>query len=58
MQRLQIQLVDCFGSDELHCWALDSFSDCFGIAEIVLLPFAIRFDVLAWHEPAERAHII
>jgi hypothetical protein len=26
------------------------FSDCFSIAEIVLLPFAIRFDVLRWHE--------
>jgi hypothetical protein len=51
MQRLQVQLIGCFGGDELHGWALDSFSDCFGIAEIVLLPFAIRFDVLGWHEP-------
>ena len=51
MQRLQIQLIGCFCGDELHGWALDSFSDCFSIAEIVLLPFAIRFDVLAWHEP-------
>jgi len=51
MQRLQVQLIGCFGGDELHGWALDSFSDCFSIAEIVLLPFAIRFDVLAWHEP-------
>src|SRR6516225_5679057 len=51
MQRLQVQLVGCFGGDELHSWALDSFSDCFSIAEIVLLPFAIRFDVLRWHEP-------
>jgi hypothetical protein len=40
MQRLQVQLVGCFGGDELHGWALDSFSDCFSIAEIVLLPFA------------------
>jgi hypothetical protein len=51
MQRLQVQLIGCFGGDELHGWALDSFSDCFSIAEIVLLPFALRFDVLRWHEP-------
>jgi transposase len=48
---VQVQLIGCFGGDELHGWALDSFSDCFSIAEIVLLAFAIRFDVLRWHEP-------
>jgi len=52
MQRLQVQLIGRFGGDELHGWSLDSFSDCFSIAEIVLLPFAIRFDVLRWHEPS------
>jgi hypothetical protein len=51
MQRLQVQLIGRFGSDELHGWSLDSFSNCFSIAEIVLLAFALRFDVLAWHEP-------
>jgi hypothetical protein len=51
MQRLQVQLIGCFGGDELHGWALDSFSDCFSIAEIVLLPFTIWFDVLRWHQP-------
>ena len=51
MQRLQVQLIGRLGSDEPHGRALDSFSDCFSIAEIVLLPFPIRFDVLAWHEP-------
>jgi hypothetical protein len=39
MQRLQVQLIACFGSDELHGWSPDSFSDCFSIAEIVLLAF-------------------
>ena len=28
MQCLQVQLIGCLGSDELHGWALDSFSDC------------------------------
>ena len=56
MQRLQVQLIGRFGSDELHGWSLDSFSDCFSIAEIVLLPFAIRFDVLRWHEPSVVAY--
>jgi hypothetical protein len=43
-------LTGRFGGDELHGWPLDSFSDCFSVAEIVLLPFAIRSDVLRWHE--------
>src|SRR5215471_5638057 len=51
MQRLQVQLIGRFDSDELHGWSLDSFSDCFSIAEIVFLAFPIWFDVLGWHEP-------
>jgi hypothetical protein len=51
VQRLQVQLVGRFGGDELHGRALDCFGDCFSVAEIVLLPFAIWFDVLRWHEP-------
>ena len=46
MQRLQVELVGCFGGDELHGWPLDGFGDCFGVAEIV-----VRSNVLRRHEP-------
>jgi hypothetical protein len=36
-----------FGGDELNGSALDSFGDCFSAAEIVRLPFAIRFECFA-----------
>jgi hypothetical protein len=51
MQRLQ---VGCFGGNELHGWALDSFGDCFGVAEIVPVSFAIRFDVHIQKWPLTR----
>jgi hypothetical protein len=38
VQRLQVKLIDCLGSDEFHRRALHRFSDRLGVAEIVFLP--------------------
>ena len=51
MQRLQVELVGGLGRDELHRRALHRFGNRLGIAEVVLLPLAIRAHVFRRHQP-------
>jgi hypothetical protein len=46
MQRLEIELVDRFDGDKLHGGTQHGFSDRFRVAEVVLLPFGVRPDII------------
>jgi hypothetical protein len=52
MQRLQVELVDGLGGDELHGRALHRLGDRLGIAEIVLLSLRIWAHVFRRHQPS------
>src|SRR4030095_16137642 len=51
VQRLQIQLIGCLRSHELHRRALDRLGDCLRIGEVVLLPLRGGPHVLRRHQP-------
>src|SRR5215510_15749445 len=50
VQRLQVKLIGGLGGDEFHRRALHSLGNRFRVAEIVLLPFAIRADIFCRHQ--------
>ena len=52
MQRLQVELVDTLGRNELHRRALHRLGDRLGVAIVILLTFAIRAHVLRRHHPS------
>src|SRR5262249_54038604 len=51
MQCLQVELVDRFGCDELHSWALHRLGDRLCVAVVVLLTFGIRAHIFCGHQP-------
>jgi hypothetical protein len=51
MRDLQVELVGGLGRDKFHRWTLHRLGDRLCIAEIVLLPLAVRADVLRRHQP-------
>jgi hypothetical protein len=51
VQGLQVKLVGGLGRNEFHGRALHRLGNHFRIAEVVLLPLAIRPHVFGWHQP-------
>jgi hypothetical protein len=50
MQRLQVELIGGLGGDEFHGWPLHCLGNRFGIAEVVLLAFAVGAHVFRRHQ--------